>query len=75
MWADPKNNREFKNAIALSDCQFINHSFDPNLKYINDYDNKTIEFISIKEISKAEELTVNYNGKPYDISPMWFEVK
>lgn len=75
VWDDPKKNGEFKNAIAFSDCQFINHSFDPNLKYFHDYDNKAIEFISIRDISKGEELTVNYNGNPDDKAPMWFDVK
>ena len=75
VWDDPKNNGEFKYAIALNACQFINHSFDPNLKYFYDYDNKTIEFMSIRDISKGEELTVNYNGIPDDKTPVWFEVK
>ncbi|MFX1278229.1 MAG: SET domain-containing protein-lysine N-methyltransferase [Promethearchaeota archaeon] len=75
IWEDPKHMPEFKNAITLSISQFINHSYDPNLKYLYDYDNNVIEFSAIKDISQGEELTVNYNGFVDDKSPMWFEVE
>ena len=73
-WDDPKNNGKNLNAIAMSICQFFNHSYNPNLKYIYDYENSTIEYIAIREISKGEELTVNYNGKVDDKTHVWFEV-
>lgn len=74
-WDDPKNKGEKTNAIAFSICQFFNHSYSPNLKYFYDYENSTIEFVAIKDISKGEELTVNYNGIVKDKSPVWFEVE
>lgn len=74
IWEDPKHKPAFKNAITLSVSQFINHSYNPNLKYLYDYDNRAIEFSAIKEIQKGEELTVNYNGLVDDTSPMWFKV-
>ncbi|MFX1337443.1 MAG: SET domain-containing protein-lysine N-methyltransferase [Promethearchaeota archaeon] len=73
-WDDP-NKPDFQNAIALSQCQFFNHSYKPNLKYAYDYENQTIEYIAIRNIKKGEELTVNYNGHVRDKSPMWFEVE
>ena len=75
IWEDPKHMPAFRNAITLSVSQFINHSYDPNLKYLYDYENKAIEFSAIKDISQGDELTVNYNGLVDDKSPMWFEVE
>jgi len=73
-WNDPKK-PEFENAIAFSNCQFFNHSYTPNLKYFYDYKNLTIEHYATRDIIKGEELTVNYNGKEKDDTPVWFEVE
>ena len=75
IWADPKHMPEFENAITFSKSQFINHSYKPNVIYLYDYENKSIEFKAIKDISKGEELTMNYNGIVNDKSPVWFEVE
>jgi SET domain-containing protein len=75
IWEDPEHMPAFRNAITLSVSQFINHSFEPNLKYLYDYENKAIEFSAIRNISQGEELTVNYNGLVKDKSPMWFELE
>lgn len=75
IWEDPKHYPAFKNAITLSISQFINHSYNPNLKYLYDYENNTIEFSAIRTILKGEELTVNYNGLVDDKSPIWFMVE
>jgi len=74
-WDDPNTNGEFTNAIALDICQFINHSYDPNITYYYDYDNQTIEYVAVRDISRAEELTVNYNGKVNDKRAVWFDVE
>ncbi|MBY9019092.1 MAG: SET domain-containing protein-lysine N-methyltransferase [Candidatus Lokiarchaeota archaeon] len=73
IWSDSKK-PEFKNAITLSISQFINHSYEPNLRYLYDYKHKAIEFSAIREIKEGEELTVNYNGLVKDKSPVWFNV-
>jgi SET domain-containing protein len=75
IWEDPKHNPEYKNAISLSISQFINHSYDPNVRYIYDYNNDCIEFEAIRDISKGEEITVNYNGLIDDKSPVWFDIE
>jgi SET domain-containing protein len=75
IWEDPKHMPAFRNAITLSISQFINHSFQPNVKYLYDYENKAIEFSAIRDINKGEEISVNYNGLVEDQSPMWFEVE
>ncbi|MFX1361814.1 MAG: SET domain-containing protein-lysine N-methyltransferase, partial [Promethearchaeota archaeon] len=71
----PKHLPEFKNAITLSISQFINHSFEPNVKYLYDYKEKAIEFSAIRDISEGEELTMNYNGLVDDRTPVWFDLE
>ncbi|HEC40603.1 hypothetical protein LCGC14_0749050 [marine sediment metagenome] len=75
IWENPKFNPEFKNAISLSISQFINHSYDPNVRYIYDYDNNCIEFETLRDILLGEEILVNYNGLIDDKSPVWFEIE
>ncbi len=75
IWEDPKHIPEFKNAITLSISQFINHSFQPNVKYLYDYEHKALEFTAIRDIAKDEEILVNYNGLVDDQNPVWFEVE
>ncbi|MFX1572249.1 MAG: SET domain-containing protein-lysine N-methyltransferase [Promethearchaeota archaeon] len=75
IWDDPKHNSEFYNVIPLSISQFINHSYDPNVKYIYDYDNNTIEYIALRDISNGEEITMNYNGIVDDKSSVWFDME
>jgi SET domain-containing protein len=75
IWEDPIHKPEFENAITLSISQFLNHSFKPNVKYLYDYDEKSIEFSAVRNIKKGEELTVNYNGLVKDQTPVWFEVE
>ncbi|NVM36582.1 MAG: SET domain-containing protein-lysine N-methyltransferase [Candidatus Lokiarchaeota archaeon] len=74
-WDDPKCIGEYESAISLSVSQLINHSYDPNVKYVYDYKNKCIEYITLRDISKGEEITVNYNGESFDYSPMSFDVE
>ena len=74
-WDEFKYKGEYDSAISLSISQFINHSYNPNVKYLYNYKNKAIEYITIRDISKDEEITVNYNGEPFDKSPVWFKVE
>ena len=73
-WDDPSK-PELQTAIAFSKCQYFNHSYKPNLKYVYDYENQTIEYTALRGVNKGEELTVNYNGRVNDKSPVWFEVE
>jgi len=75
IWEDPKHMPKFENAVIFSVSQFINHSFSPNLQYLYDYENNSIEFSAIRNIKKGEELCTNYNGKIDDKTPLWFEVE
>lgn len=74
VWKDPEQKAEFENAITLSISQFINHSYEPNIRYLYDYKEKAIDFSAIRDIKEGEELTVNYNGLVSDKSPVWFNV-
>ena len=74
-WDEFKYKGEYESAISLSISQFINHSYNPNVKYRYKYKNKAIEYITIRDISKGEEITVNYNGESFDKSPVWFNVE
>lgn len=64
-----------KVAICMSPCEFCNHSYNPNALYEHHYDDQTITFRAIRDIKKGEEITVNYNGKIEDKSPVWFDVE
>ena len=74
IWEDAKYAPEFTNAISLSMSQFINHSYNPNVRYIYDYDNNCIEYEALRVISAGEEILVNYNGLVDDKSPVWFDM-
>ena len=75
IWENPKYKSKYKMALAMSICQFMNHSYTPNVRYEYHYKNDSIKFITIRDISKDEELTMNYNGLVNDKSPVWFEVE
>lgn len=62
-------------AIATGFGSFYNHSYSPNSFYRLNYMNKTIEFVAFVKIKEGEEITVNYNGQPDNLSPLWFNVQ
>jgi SET domain-containing protein len=74
-WNDPNNGSDYKTALAMSPCEFMNHSYDPNVAYEKNYQDKTIKFYAIKDIQPGMELTINYNGKLSNLDPMWFELE
>ncbi len=61
-------------AIALGYGSLYNHSYRPNAKYVKDWGNQLIHFLALRDIAEGEEITVNYNGRPEDQKPIWFEV-
>ncbi|MFW9879497.1 MAG: SET domain-containing protein-lysine N-methyltransferase [Candidatus Thorarchaeota archaeon] len=72
-WENPKYKSEYKVSLAMTICQFINHSFRPNVKYEINYKNDTIKFTTIRDIKKGEELTMNYNKNSTEKSPVWYD--
>ncbi len=67
--------RKDKQLIALGYGSIYNHNYIPNAKYRIIPKARTIEFISIKNIKKDEEITVNYVQGNHKSAPLWFEVQ
>jgi uncharacterized protein len=61
-------------ALALGFGSIYNHSYTPNARYFTNIKNQSIDFYARKDIQAGEEITVNYNGDPANLSPLWFEV-
>ncbi len=68
LWGDAQDEA----AIVLGFGSLYNHSFLPNAEYIIDYEQETFDFVAIRDIKAGEEITVNYNGDPYEQTPLWF---
>ena len=49
-------------AFALGYGSMYNHDNPANMRYEANRQNSLLRFISIREINKGEELTVNYNA-------------
>lgn len=47
-------------AIALGTASLYNHSNDPNVAFVRDYDNGVITFAATRDIEEGEELYINY---------------
>jgi hypothetical protein len=59
-------------AICLGYGLLYNHSFKPNAVYTHGKD--TLTYKALRDIAKAEEITINYNFDPKDQTPVDFEV-
>lgn len=62
-------------AIALGYGSLINHSYQPNAKYIKLLNQNLVHFVALRDINQDEEVLVNYNGHPGDRTPLWFDIK
>jgi SET domain-containing protein len=59
--------------LALGFGSLYNHTYEPNATYTENYKEKTMNFIALKDIKPEEEITVNYNQEQKkDRSPLWF---
>ncbi len=64
-----------KVAIALGNGSIYNHSYKPNSTYKKNLEDKTLEFKTVKDVKKDEEITVNYNrGEPDNKSQLWEDI-
>lgn len=61
-------------ALALGFGSLYNHSYTPNARYVRRQDQKLIEFFALRPIAMGEEITINYNGDPGSLDPLWFTV-
>jgi hypothetical protein len=60
-------------AIALGYGSLYNHGKKANAKYIVDLDKNVLSIVGIRKTEANKEITINYNGRPKDKSPVWFE--
>ncbi len=68
MWGE----QEEQTAIALGFGSLYNHHCPSNAEFIADYDENTIDFYALRYIEAGEEITINYNGNPFDEREPWF---
>jgi SET domain-containing protein len=62
-------------AVALGYASIYNHSVDANCKYDMDFEHKTIQIQTIREVAVDKELCINYNGDGVTDKPVWFDLK
>lgn len=51
-------------ALALGHGSLFNHSWENNVRYVNDYVRNKINFIATRDIQKGEQLFVDYGYDP-----------
>jgi SET domain-containing protein len=61
-------------AVALGAGSLFNHSYTPNALYVKRFDDNALEYFAIADIEAGDEITINYNGTPTDLTPLWFDV-
>ena len=57
-------------ALALGYGSLYNHSLHANVDFKCDFETQTITYTAAKPIRRGDELTVNYNGDPDDVTPL-----
>jgi uncharacterized protein len=60
-------------AIALGYGSLYNHSYRPTARFDIDTKRNVIVFTAIRPIFQDQEVTINYNGDPNDMTPVWFD--
>jgi hypothetical protein len=60
-------------ALALGYGSLYNHSYKPNSEYYTNRETTSIDVFAIADIPAGEEITFNYNGMPFDETPVWFD--
>ena len=58
--------------MGLGYSSLYNHASDANARYSINLSKLTISIKACKSISAGEEITINYNGRPDDLSPVYF---
>lgn len=66
--------REDDLALILGYGMIYNHSYAPNAKLLHDIGKRRSEVIAHTAIKDGDEILINYNGTPADMSPLWFDV-
>ncbi len=66
------NNSTTSIVMGLGYTSLYNHAGNANAIYSIDLSRLTISIKACKRISTGEEITINYNGRPDDLSPVDF---
>ena len=66
------NNSSTCIVMGLGYSSLYNHADNANAVYSVDLSCLTISIKARKRIAAGEEITINYNGKPHDLSPVYF---
>ena len=66
------NNKEVSVVVGLGYASLYNHASHANARYSINLPELSISIIACKSISTGEEITINYNGNPDDMSPVYF---
>lgn len=62
-------------SLSLGYGSLYNHSYSPNADWKQNFKTEEMEYRAIKPIKKGEEILINYNGEPDDLTPIdWFKV-
>lgn len=63
-------------SLALGYGSIYNHSFTPNADWKQNFKTNSMVYRALRDIKKGEEITINYNSEPDDLTPIdWFEVE
>jgi SET domain-containing protein len=73
-WTD-ESNTNLTSAILFSPMELMNHSYNNNVNWELFKKEKIIEFKTIKDVKKGEELTVDYNNGDEGEDVVWFDVE
>jgi SET domain-containing protein len=66
------NSKAVSVVVGLGYASLYNHASHANARYSINLSELSISIIACKSISTGEEITINYNGSPDDMSPVYF---
>jgi len=66
------NSKAVSVVVGLGYTSLYNHASRANARYSINLSELSISIIACKSISTGEEITINYNGSPDDMSPVYF---
>ncbi|MCM5528832.1 SET domain-containing protein [Parasegetibacter sp. NRK P23] len=61
--------------VALGYLSMYNHAYHSNCDYDMDYEGRTMQIRTVRDIAAGEELFINYNGAWNETEPVWFDAQ
>lgn len=62
-------------ALGMGYISIYNHSYQSNCIYEMDFENELMTIKTLRNIAAGEELFINYNATPDDVTPIWFDAQ